>query len=754
MKTFLQRRLRITQAKFLLCLGVSIVLVIISFILTIGVGITQNPANTFSSVSLLAAVANLLTLIILVILVWYFNQFIRKPFSTILTYSKKIADDDVNDRLELPNQPELSQLAEQLNLIAARINNLVQSLRIASQLPSVADSLRLASMEQSSNANEQVMFVAQVGTSINELSGTASNISENASQVAVASKVTLEQAHIVSSSTSEVSKVVHELENSIENARNSLEKANEDFNYFIEQMSQFDTQNSSIETIISIIGALTKEIHLLSLNASIEAAGAGEIGARFQVVAREFKALAARSVEATENIKNLTGTTRTSLASVQAETRLRQQSMQEAMAQNAEVENVVQQALEKVTINENSVYTILQAAENSALLATQIKTTAFQQKSATQQILESTTIIDNVAKQGLKSSETLVNNAISLDKISNSFVEHLNSVKLDSVLSLNASNEMSRYLPVGGKSKSGEQDSNRRLRAAFCTPALGLDINNSWNDQGKAVAETWAKWFGVDLSYYGAMLKVERQIADLKEIASQQWDFVVIQAMAVDTLADSVEKLLANNIPVIQIDTHIDSTNKLNITSSIEPDNVYMGRVVADYLFQKMGGHGKVIMTQGSLGHTGSQGRAKGFMEALANYPNIELLAEDATEWNPYTAESQWKQYLKKFPQIDGAFFHNDALALAAAEVIKESGRKIMLAGVDAMPKAIEAVVDGTLLTTVRNPSGRIHWGGLLVGIMAATGVKDIPRYILADGPVVTKENAQGLLFMENQFLL
>jgi ribose transport system substrate-binding protein len=99
--------------------------------------------------------------------------------------------------------------------------------------------------------------------------------------------------------------------------------------------------------------------------------------------------------------------------------------------------------------------------------------------------------------------------------------------------------------------------------------------------------------------------------------------------------------------------------------------------------------------------------------------------------------------------------FHNDDMALAAAKVIKNAGRdkEIALCGVDAMPPAIQAVIDGSLAATVRNPSCRIHWGAVVIGALAATGVKDIPKYILTDGPVVTPKIAPGLLFMETQGL-
>jgi ribose transport system substrate-binding protein len=115
-----------------------------------------------------------------------------------------------------------------------------------------------------------------------------------------------------------------------------------------------------------------------------------------------------------------------------------------------------------------------------------------------------------------------------------------------------------------------------------------------------------------------------------------------------------------------------------------------------------------------------------------------------------------WEDYLVKFPDIKAGYFHNDDMALAAAKVVKNAGREqgILLGGIDAMPEAIKAVKEGTLLTSVRNPSCRIHWGALVIGAMAATGVTNIPAYILMDGPVVTAQNADGLFFMEEQLLL
>lgn len=70
------------------------------------------------------------------------------------------------------------------------------------------------------------------------------------------------------------------------------------------------------------------------------------------------------------------------------------------------------------------------------------------------------------------------------------------------------------------------------------------------------------------------------------------------------------------------------------------------------------------------------------------------------------------------------------------------------------MPEAIEAVKDGRLLVTVRNSTCRIHWGAVVIGALAATGTKNIPKYIQIDGPVVTKDIADGVAFLEAQYLI
>jgi len=300
-----------------------------------------------------------------------------------------------------------------------------------------------------------------------------------------------------------------------------------------------------------------------------------------------------------------------------------------------------------------------------------------------------------------------------------------------------------------GEGPGGNFPFGRQLKAGFVNAGLA----NSWPAQGKATTEQWSKWLGIDVTWYDGGLSIDKQRQAVDDMATKPWDFVAIQAFGIDTLVDPVQQMIKKGIPVIQMDTII-AKDDPGVTTFLEPDNVAMAETVAETLFKAIGGAGNVIHTQGALGHSGARRRGDGFRRAAARYPNIKVLSEDSAEWDVNKTAKLWEDYLVKFPKIDAAFFHSDDMSLAASKVIKNAGRDIKLGSVDAMPEAIEAVKDGRLLVSVRNSSVRIHWGAMVVGALAATGTKDIPKHIQIDGPVVTKEIAEGMAFMEAHFLL
>jgi ribose transport system substrate-binding protein len=172
-----------------------------------------------------------------------------------------------------------------------------------------------------------------------------------------------------------------------------------------------------------------------------------------------------------------------------------------------------------------------------------------------------------------------------------------------------------------------------------------------------------------------------------------------------------------------------------------------MGAAVTQVLMDQIGGEGIVVMTQGAQGHTGAQGRARGFWNIAKKYPKVEVVDSTPADWDVTKVASIWETLLTKFPKIDAAYFHNDDMALASYEVMKTHNRtSIKIGGCDAMPPALQAVIDGRMVATVRNPSCLIHGGAIIAGVAASVsgektcmGPGMIPKHVVTDGPIVTK---------------
>src|SRR5246500_4972627 len=298
--------------------------------------------------------------------------------------------------------------------------------------------------------------------------------------------------------------------------------------------------------------------------------------------------------------------------------------------------------------------------------------------------------------------------------------------------------------------------SEKPLKAAFSNAGLQA----TWCAQGKQAAEFWGKLFNVEVTWFDGQLDAVKQRAAIDNMAAQKWDFVAIQAFGIGTLTAPVNKMIEAGTPVIDLDTLIAPLDSINVQSFLAPDNEFMGASVTQALVTAMGGKGNIVMTQGALGHTGAQGRARGFATVVKSFPNVSVLDTTPADWDVSKTARIWETLLTKYSQIDAAFFHNDDMALAAYNVMKQANRtNILIGGVDAMPPALDAVLDGRMHATVRNPSCRIHGGAILAGVAAVvggekTGDGGVPKHVITDGPVVTKANAPGMLWMEGHFLI
>jgi ribose transport system substrate-binding protein len=198
-----------------------------------------------------------------------------------------------------------------------------------------------------------------------------------------------------------------------------------------------------------------------------------------------------------------------------------------------------------------------------------------------------------------------------------------------------------------------------------------------------------------------------------------------------------------------------------NYVSHMTWTEVAPSEEAARAMFDMVGGRGGVVGLGGIPSNQPAIERRQGLMNALEDYPDMELLDYQSADWDTQKANEIMSAYLTRFgDQISVVHCANDSIAFGALEALRAEGLagEMPINGFDGTPQAMELVDQGEMTATVfTNP----YWGGgitLSLAYHAATGVftpSDEPqehREFYGPALLVTQENAREFIdtYIEN----
>ncbi len=156
---------------------------------------------------------------------------------------------------------------------------------------SSARELQAAAGQQAASSREQTIAVKEITTTITELLASARQIAHSAQRVAVAANDTAEAALTG--------------DHQVVTTQEAVQGIRRQVDVIVGHMLDLGKRSQQIGGILDIINELAEQTNILSINATIEAVGAGEAGKRFAVVAEEIRKLADRVGGSTREIRNL-----------------------------------------------------------------------------------------------------------------------------------------------------------------------------------------------------------------------------------------------------------------------------------------------------------------------------------------------------------------------------------------------------------------------------------------------------------------
>jgi ribose transport system substrate-binding protein len=148
-----------------------------------------------------------------------------------------------------------------------------------------------------------------------------------------------------------------------------------------------------------------------------------------------------------------------------------------------------------------------------------------------------------------------------------------------------------------------------------------------------------------------------QQLADLRTLIASEPDAIVFNPSHADALNAALDEAQAAGIVTVAVDAYVTDPETYKFYNN-QVQYAYLG---AKWLFEQLGGEGTVWYTRGIAGHPADTDRHTGFMQALDEFPNIEVVPNEEgvhTGWDPTTATNLANEFISsgEWDNIDGVW--------------------------------------------------------------------------------------------------
>jgi methyl-accepting chemotaxis protein len=213
---------------------------------------------------------------------------------------------------------------------------------LSSQIGTAVHDVERSSTELQSAATQQVTGAKEASTSMNEVSTTISELLATSRQIA-------ESAQRVAQIADQTARAARTGDGTVHRASESILGIRRQVDLIVSHMLELGKKSQQIGAVLDIVSELAEQTNILAINATIEAAGAGDAGKRFAVVADEIRKLADRVAASTKEIRTLIDDVRSAVNTTVMTTETGSKSVDAGSKQFADVTSAFAQITGLVT---------------------------------------------------------------------------------------------------------------------------------------------------------------------------------------------------------------------------------------------------------------------------------------------------------------------------------------------------------------------------------------------------------------------
>ncbi|HMN29472.1 MAG TPA: sugar ABC transporter substrate-binding protein [Caldilineaceae bacterium] len=245
---------------------------------------------------------------------------------------------------------------------------------------------------------------------------------------------------------------------------------------------------------------------------------------------------------------------------------------------------------------------------------------------------------------------------------------------------------------------------------------------------------------GVELIMVDSKEDVAAQLSQVENFVAQNVDAIVLIPANTDATDPMTKAATDAGIPLVYVNRK--PANLPDGVAYVGSDSIDAGIFQMQWIADKLGGKGNVVLMEGNLSQEAAQMRTAGVEQVAAKYPDIKITKKDTANWSRDQGLALMENWLSTGDQIDAVASNNDEMAIGALSAIEAAGKlgQIIVGGVDASPDALAEMDKGRLNVTVfQNAKGQGE-GGIKAAIALARGEK-VEQITWIPYELVTPEN-------------
>ena len=231
---------------------------------------------------------------------------------------------------------------------------------------------------------------------------------------------------------------------------------------------------------------------------------------------------------------------------------------------------------------------------------------------------------------------------------------------------------------------------------------------------------------------------LNKQFSQIDNFIAAGVDLILLNAADANAIFPAVKRAQQAGIVVVAVDVAAKG-----VDATVQTNNVQAGEISCQYLADKIGDKGNVIIENGPQ-VSAVVDRVKGCKEALGKYPGIKILSDDQNGKGSRDGGMNVMQgYLTRFPDIAGVFTINDPQAIGSGLAAAQLKRKdIVITSVDGAPDIEVALKSDTSIvaSASQDPYGMAELA-VSVGYDIMNGKKPADPMILMPSKLITRDN-------------